>query len=156
MTELPPDDDSQSMAAARLLQIGIDLHNERRFFEAHEAWEAAWLGAPDPLRAFYQGLIQITAAFVHLSRNEYPGTHRLLDEGLIKLRRFKPDFLGISTERLIAEAVQVREHVLAVGPRGLGRIDLAGLPRVHQLDPGEVRTLGTPGRALNYLEWRGG
>src|SRR2546423_14166058 len=100
MTELPSDSELEALSAGRLLQLGIDLHNERRFFEAHEAWEAAWLRAPDPLRAFYQGLIQVTAAFVHLSRNEYPGSHRLLDEGLAKLRRYQPDFLGVSTERL--------------------------------------------------------
>ena len=155
MTEMPSDSELEALPPHCLLQLGIDLHNEQRFFEAHEAWEAAWLRVPDPLRAFYQGLIQITAAFVHLSRNEYPGTHRLLHEGLAKISRYQPDFLGIITDRLAREAEQVRDLVLELGPRGLGGIELSQLPRVHQQPTGDMRTLGTPGRALNYLEWPG-
>jgi uncharacterized protein len=154
--ELPADDRLEMMAPSDLLQLGIDLHNSGRYFEAHEAWESVWLRSPDPLRRFYQGLIQITAGFVHLTRNEFPGTHRLLGEGLAKLQRHEPDFLGVATARLVAEAALVREEVLALGERGLAGFDVSRIPRVEQLSAGDARTLGVPGRALRYYEWAGG
>src|SRR5438874_6752051 len=153
--ELPADDRLEAMAPSDLLQLGIDLHNSSRYFEAHEAWEAVWLRSPEPLRRFYQGLIQITAGFVHLIRNEFPGTHRLLGEGLAKLQRYEPDFLGVMTGKLVAEAALVREEVLALGERGLARFDVSRIPRVEQLRAGEARTLGIPGRQLRYYEWTG-
>jgi len=153
--ELPDDERLEAMAPAELLQLGIDLHNSGRFFEAHEAWEAVWLRSPEPLRRFYQGLIQITAGFVHLTRNEYPGTHRLLGEGLTKLRSFEPDFLGVYTARLAGEAGRMREEVLSRGERGLAEIDRTTIPHVEQLQSGEIRELGVPGRVLAYREWAG-
>jgi predicted metal-dependent hydrolase/pimeloyl-ACP methyl ester carboxylesterase len=153
--ELPADERLEEMTPSKLLQLGIDLHNAGRYFEAHEAWEAVWLRSPEPLRRFYQGLIQITAGFVHLTRNEYPGTHRLLGEGLAKLRWYEPDFLGVATGKLVAEAALVREEVLALGEHGLAGFDGSRIPRVEQLSIGEARILGVPGRALHYYEWPG-
>lgn len=44
--------------------FGCDLYNAGFFWEAHEAWEAAWTGIPrgEPVRAFLQGLIQVANA----------------------------------------------------------------------------------------------
>src|SRR3990172_4554127 len=79
-----------SLSPAGLLALGIELYNAGHFWHAHEAWEAAWLDAPNELRAFYQGLIQVTAAFVHVTRNEYPGSVRLLAAGIEKLEGYGP------------------------------------------------------------------
>jgi len=75
------EDDLSGLAPQELLDRGIAEYNDGLFFEAHESWEEVWTGAPRALRPFYQGLIQVAAAFVHLGRGEYPGTHRLLKEG---------------------------------------------------------------------------
>src|SRR5687767_11375580 len=99
MTRVAPLDekDLEGLTANELLQLGIDLYNAGQYFEAHEAWEAVWLDAPQEERFFYQGLIQITAAFVHLTRNEYPGTVKLLAEGTAKLELYLPRHLGVET-----------------------------------------------------------
>src|SRR5262249_29813355 len=71
-----------------LIALGVTLFNAREFWHAHEAWEQVWLEAPNPMRAFYQGLIQVAAAFVHVQRNEYPGAVRLLENGIAKLELY--------------------------------------------------------------------
>lgn len=52
----------------RCLLRGIDLFNHGFFYEAHEAWEHLWIhlekGSPE--RLMFQGLIQISAAFLKL------------------------------------------------------------------------------------------
>ena len=124
------EDDLVGLSAAELLQLGVELFNEGRFFEAHEAWEAVWLEAEQPLRAFYQGLIQVAAAFVHLGRNEYPGTVKLLAEGTRKLEAYAGSFMGIDLAALVAGAKAARQRVVALGERRLGEFDAGLLPRI--------------------------
>ena len=53
-----------------MLQEGIRLFNAGRYWDAHEAWERAWVPLPkgSAERNFYQGLILLAAAFLHRER----------------------------------------------------------------------------------------
>ena len=82
------------------------------------------------MRNFYQGLIQVAAAFVHLQRNEYPGTVKLLNEGLRKLRSYPAVTLGVQLTPLIKEAQAVQRSVVEAGENRLREIDLGTLPKV--------------------------
>lgn len=65
---------------------GRDLFDRGAFFEAHEAWEAAWLLEAGSVRTALQGLIQIAAALHKASRAEHArGCVQLFDAGLDKL-----------------------------------------------------------------------
>ena len=66
------------------------------YFTAYEAWETVWLGAHEPDKTFLQGLIQVTAAFQHLRRNNPVGTGRLLHAALRRLELYPATFGGIS------------------------------------------------------------
>jgi predicted metal-dependent hydrolase len=61
------------------LEKGIELFNDGKYFEAHEAWEGAWLNAREEEEMqFYQGLIMAAGAFLHYSRRECTGANALL------------------------------------------------------------------------------
>jgi uncharacterized protein len=83
-----------------LFAHGVELFNTRYFFEAHEAWEEIWLLAAPPEKTFLQGLIQVTAAFHHHSRENLRGTKSLLRAGLLKLEDFPPHHRGLNIEKL--------------------------------------------------------
>jgi predicted metal-dependent hydrolase len=85
---------------AALFAHGVTLFNTRYFFEAHEAWEEIWLHTAPPEKTFLQGLIQITAAFHHHSRDNLRGTKSLLRAGLLKLEDFPPRHRGLNIEKL--------------------------------------------------------
>ena len=94
------------------LAEGLRLYKAGDFFTAHEAWESVWLGAPEPEKTFLQGLIQVTAAFHHLRRNNPLGTKRLLQGALRRLDRYPPSFGGISVAPLchdVRECLRVLE-----------------------------------------------
>ena len=80
------------------LREGARLFDERRFFEAHEAWEARWLVETDERRRLLlQGLIQIAAAFHKLVDKSAPvPAASLFAKGLAKLDRCAalPRFAG--------------------------------------------------------------
>jgi predicted metal-dependent hydrolase len=121
----------EGLTEEQLMQLGVDLFNAGHYWHSHEAWEAVWMDAPQPLRAFYQGLIQVAAGLVHLVRDEYPGTVRLLETGIEKLELYGPSHWGVDLETLVGEARSLRERVLAVGPKGLSGIGRESLPRIR-------------------------
>src|ERR1700693_4285149 len=90
------------------LAEGLRLYDAGEFFTAHEAWESVWLKVPEPEKTFLQGLIQVTAAFHHLQRNNPLGAVLLLQAALRRLDRYPPSFGGISVTVLCHH---IREHL---------------------------------------------
>jgi predicted metal-dependent hydrolase len=122
----------EGLSAEDLLWIGVALYNAAHYWHAHQAWEQVWMDAERELRAFYQGLIQVTAAFVHLTRREYPGTVRLLGAGIEKLARYPASFMGIELGKLVVGARTARERVEALGAKRIGEFDLEYIPRIDR------------------------
>jgi len=120
----------ESLTPEALLQLGIDLYNAGHYWNAHEAWEQVWLDADRDLRAFYQGLIQVTAAFVHVTRNEYPGAIRLLDAG-IELQRYPETYLGVRLAPLLAGARTSRSRLQHLGEKRIADFDRALIPKIE-------------------------
>jgi uncharacterized protein len=96
------------------LADGLRLYDADEFFAAHEAWESVWLGAREPDKTFLQGLIQVTAAFYHLQRNNPLGTMLLLQAALRRLERYPARFGGISVG-LLCDDIRERLQALEVG-----------------------------------------
>lgn len=86
------------------IRLGIDQFNRREFFESHESMEDAWAGDNTRLRAFWQGLIQVAIACVHVQRANREGAKDLFAAGLQKMRPFAPDCEGIDVAALIEDA----------------------------------------------------
>jgi predicted metal-dependent hydrolase len=65
------------------LSRGAMLFDARRYFEAHEAWEAGWLACERGTSAsnLLQGLIQCAAACLKLQRGEGHGARSLSAKG---------------------------------------------------------------------------
>lgn len=97
------------------LAEGLRLYNTGEYFEAHELWEHIWLGALEPERTFLQALIQVTAAFEHLKRNDNQlGASRLLGHALRRLSPYAQHFAGIDVDLLRAD-IRERLASLALG-----------------------------------------
>lgn len=118
-----------------ILLAGIQQYNDGYFFEAHETLEELWLPSPWPVRLFLQGIIQLSAGFVHLMRHEYEGTVRLLGHAIKKLSDFPPDYMGVDAARLVSEATRAQEELMALGPDRLDEWDQRRIPAIHLLKP---------------------
>lgn len=82
---------------SRALQAGRRLFNARRFFEAHEVWEEAWLRETGDTRRLLQALIQIAAGYHHAFERGRPhGCVRLLDAGSRRLETLADDAGGLA------------------------------------------------------------
>ena len=86
-----------------MLRRGVVHFNRGEYFEAHEAWEAAWLRASGSRAELYKGLVQCAAALHHLRRGNLEGARRLHERQRLRLAAFSPRALGISIARLLAD-----------------------------------------------------
>jgi predicted metal-dependent hydrolase len=123
-------DESRSRREEVLFESGVALFNSRHFFEAHEAWEEIWLHTQPPEKTFLQGLIQVTAAFHHHSRENLRGFKSLLRAGLLKLEEFPAEHRGLQIERLRASA---RRWIVALENKDFAhRPGLPKIPRIRK------------------------
>jgi predicted metal-dependent hydrolase len=98
------------------LERGIELFNAGRYWEAHEAWEEAWM--PDrkgPDGAFYKGLIQVAAGCLHYGRGNRRGTLNKWRSGGDYLRPYLPQHHGLDLAALVAHTDANRAAVESGG-----------------------------------------
>lgn len=88
---------------------GVAHFNAGEFWEAHESWEALWLEADGDLVEFYQGLIQLAAAYHHAQRGTLRGAVRLFDASLRRLEPFPQAFLGLDRAAAVKVAQEHRQ-----------------------------------------------
>jgi len=114
---------------AAALRRGAALFDQGRFWDAHEAWEEAWLEEDGEVRLFLQGLIQVAAGYHKATVQLQPnGCVKLLRSGLDKLDPLSSEFLGVALARFRPEV----ERTLAEARRWQSG-ELASFP--HQLIP---------------------
>lgn len=94
----------------------IELFNEERFWDAHEALEGLWRKTRSP---FYQGIIIYASAFVHVQRGNSVGVGKQMAKVLRYLPPYEPGYMGLDVTGILARAREA-------GERTAGREDLRG------------------------------
>ena len=90
---------------------GIREFNEGAFFEAHDTLEDTWMDVRGENRLFFQGLIQLSIGYYHLTCENYTGANHLLSRGVSKLEDYVPSRCGVQLQPLLT---QVRKTLQAV------------------------------------------
>ena len=86
----------------------LELFNAREYWESHEVLEGPWReGGSD----FYQGLILYASAFVHAQRGNAHGVGAQLEKAERKLAGYRPCYLGVNVDAVLAHAARCREIV---------------------------------------------
>src|SRR5918993_4708260 len=108
---------SDSMDAR--LREGINLFNQRRFFEAHETWEMLYQSAEINDKPFLEGLIQLSAACRLIEDfGEIKGPVKLIYQALIRFENYQPTYLEIKVADLAAAMEAWAKEIETSGARG--------------------------------------
>lgn len=110
---------------------GWRLFNAREFWHAHEAWESVWKRRPEESRIFFQGIIQLSAAY-HLLvvKQRYGGMMRNFEKAEEKLRLFPATFLGVDVHFLLDAIECARKEIARIGLDNLASFDRSLIPTV--------------------------
>ncbi len=103
---------------------GIQLYNERKFFDAHEVLEDVWRAAPPEDKKFLQGLIQLAVALHHHSRGNLVGARSLMTRAARNLSTYPHHYGGIDVATLL-EGMRQCEAALSAG------LPLPCIPLLH-------------------------
>jgi hypothetical protein len=118
---------------------GWMLFNRREFWHAHEAWEGVWKRHPEPSRLFFEGIIQLAAAYHLLTTTQrYRGIVGNLAKAEEKLRMFAVHapriapgaFLGVDVWRLLGSIEVASEQLRRLGPGCIAEFPPALIPQV--------------------------
>lgn len=110
---------------------GIELFNQRRFFEAHEVIEHEWHAERAAIRRLYQGILQIGVGFYHALNGNHRGAVLLLTDGLNKTSEFTPHALGVHTGKLVTETQACLQTIQELGPDNIEAFDTAMIPLIE-------------------------
>ena len=86
----------------------LELFNAREYWESHEVLEGPWR---EERSDFYQGLILYAIAFVHAQRGNPRGIVAQLEKTERKLAGYRPYYLGVDVDAVLAHAARCRELV---------------------------------------------
>jgi hypothetical protein len=101
------------------LRTACEQFNRGEFWECHESLEEIWQEEQGEVRDLYKGLIQVAAAFVHLSRGNYRGADRLLTTGVGYLEPYRAGgAMGFDVDGICAVAERAHARLRADGPEG--------------------------------------
>ena len=96
--------DGEADGADDGLSRGIKLFNEGQFWEAHEAWESAWMPRRGTADAdFFKGLVQVAAGCYHYQRRNRHGAEVKWRDGAGFLRPYLPEKEGIDLRSLVGD-----------------------------------------------------
>ena len=92
--------DLNSKTFKESLQEAIDLFNNQKWYEAHDAFEDLWNDLVGDERQIVQGILQVSVSQFHLNKGNLNGAMILLGEGLGRIKNRESEDLEIDLRLL--------------------------------------------------------
>ncbi|CAN5837226.1 hypothetical protein BH10CHL1_BH10CHL1_36110 [soil metagenome] len=127
-TEYPAGWDDRLSAEAR---TGLLEFNAGHYFEQHEYLETAWRAETRPVRAMYQGVLQVGLAFLQIERANWIGAVKMFRRGLPRLRRLPDVCQGVNLAALSTAAAAIYTEIIELGPERLSEFDQRRFPKIE-------------------------
>jgi predicted metal-dependent hydrolase len=102
---------------------GLILFNNKQYWKAHEALEAAWRAEAGEIRHLYRGILQVGVAYFHIQRQNYRGAMKLYSRSHRWLDPFPDICRGIHVG-------QVKEDL----ENAIAQLRLLGPDRIQEFD----------------------
>ncbi|MCH2203178.1 MAG: DUF309 domain-containing protein [Fuerstiella sp.] len=80
---------------------GIQLFNDREFFECHDVFEDFWSELIGPEKTFFHGLIHAAVCLFHFEGGNLGGARRMYGTCIAYLQTFEPEYCGVDVTQLL-------------------------------------------------------
>ncbi|MBS4028856.1 MAG: DUF309 domain-containing protein [Ignavibacteriales bacterium] len=110
---------------------GIRLFNEQKFWHAHESWEKIWQRHSEDERIFFQGIIQLAAAYHHLvAKKSFRGMVNNFEKAKTKLELFPKTYLRIDVAFLLKCIEEEKTEMEKCGENKWKEYDVSFIPKI--------------------------
>jgi predicted metal-dependent hydrolase len=109
---------------------GLQLFNERKFFQAHEALEEAWIHEKGEIRNLYKGILQVGVTYLHIMNGNYDGAIKVHHRSLKWIKDWPDLCRGIYVEKIRQDLEVVMKEVEKLGKEHINEFDLSLLKPV--------------------------
>jgi predicted metal-dependent hydrolase len=104
---------------------GLELFNAGRYFEAHEALEAAWRDKnTGPERDLYRAILQVGVVYLHITRQNYAGAIKVYQRSLKWLALWPETCRGVPVGQLRQDLETAMRALQELGPEHIAEFDL--------------------------------
>ena len=110
---------------------GLRLFTEGKYFEAHEALEAAWKAERGPVRDLYRGILGAAVTYLHITRGNYAGALKLYERTQRWLKPWPEVCRGIEVGRLRRDLETVIREMQRLGRERIAEFDRSLLEPAH-------------------------
>lgn len=118
MDDIPPSlDDQCADPLPPQAREAIDLFNAGAYYRQHDLLEALWRAEKGPVRDLYRAILQVGIACYQVTRDNRRGALKMLQRSLRWLSTLPDVCQGVDVARLRADALRLREALLAL-PEG--------------------------------------
>lgn len=115
LQKIPEEIEGWDDAPAALAVAGFEAFNAGHYWEQHELLEAAWREEARPVRALYQGILQVGVALHQIEQGKWAGAIKLLRRGLNRLDRLPPLCMGVDLDAFRRQAYALHQHLMELG-----------------------------------------
>jgi uncharacterized protein len=113
---------------------GLNLFNQGRYWEAHEALEIAWSAETGPIRELYRGVLQAGVVYLHITRHNYAGALKVYQRSQKWLTLWSETCRGIEVGQLRRDLERAVQEMQALGPDRMLEFDLSLLRPVVYIE----------------------
>lgn len=110
---------------------GMQLFNERKFFEAHEELEIAWNEEKSEVRDLYRGILQVAVTYLHITRGNYDGAIKVYKRSLRWLGGWNDVCRGINIKQFQEDARNVMNEVERLGKEKISEFDISLFKKIQ-------------------------
>lgn len=123
---------------------GITLFNNGQFWHAHEAWELVWRQHDEDERLFFQGIIQLAAAYHQVTvKPNLRGAMNNFEKAFGKLEVFRPEYLGLRVTPLLHFIEEGKKEIKRLEKRKEHQFNLQLIPKLQFHKPSNPDMLVT-------------
>ncbi len=102
---------------------GMKLFNDGKFFDAHEELEAAWKEETGKIRELYQGILQVSVTYLHITRGNYDGAIKVYGRSMRWLKDWPDICRGINVGQFRKDAETVMQALEKLGAENIGKFN---------------------------------
>ena len=108
-----------------LAREGIELFNQGQYYQCHDVLEEVWRQETSNGFDLYRGILQISVACYQILRGNYRGAVKMLLRARQWLEPLPDQCQGVNVTRLRANAAEIYESLITLGPDRLEDFDPA-------------------------------